>query len=87
MLSTSNEDTVRLKFQGLLVASDNENNQKMFLLEKYTLFCGNRGINASQSLLAPSTVRSGFPVPPLDKNALSQRSPRTSFEKGFRISG
>ena len=30
----------------------------MFLPEKYTLFCCNRGVNASQSLLAPNTVRS-----------------------------
>jgi hypothetical protein len=39
----------------------------MFFKEKCTLFCCKRGVNASQSLLAPSTVRSGFAVPPLNK--------------------
>lgn len=64
--------------QGQLEQSENVPPRKILF------FCCTRGVNASQSLLAPSAVRSAFTVPPLDKNALNERVLQgPALKKGF----
>lgn len=50
--------------------------------QKIHLFCCNRGVNASQSLLAPGAVRSAFTVPPLHKKRPQWASSKDQLWKG-----